>query len=211
MRCIAFSATLRHSQRIFVMQKIKYAHMICNPHSHSFVFFEKLLTCRSSANPELGSTPQSANRGTYEHHRTLPSHSQTSFASYTVPKMRSPTKAVKLIQHSLNNCRIQSTSGTGFVQRMLDQFDRLRRRNAFLEQYKRQRMFENGLEEFDDARYVPLFADCGVDPNSGFAEERHVRSFSKNTKLVRVRITYHMCVFDFLHYEYSFDYAAGWR
>lgn len=43
-----------------------------------------------------------------------------------------------------------------FVQlfkRMLDQFDRLRRRNAFLEQYKRQRMFENGLEEFDDARY----------------------------------------------------------
>lgn len=36
---------------------------------------------------------------------------------------------------------------------MLDQFDRLRRRNAFLEQYKRQRMFENGLEEFDDARY----------------------------------------------------------
>lgn len=37
---------------------------------------------------------------------------------------------------------------------MLDQFDRLRRRNAFLEQYKRQRMFENGLEEFDDARYL---------------------------------------------------------
>lgn len=36
--------------------------------------------------------------------------------------------------------------------RMLDQFDRLKRRNAFLEQYKRERMFENGLEEFDDAR-----------------------------------------------------------
>lgn len=41
--------------------------------------------------------------------------------------------------------------------RMLDQFDRLRRRNAFLEQYKRQRMFENGLEEFDDARQVVFF------------------------------------------------------
>jgi tubulin gamma len=40
---------------------------------------------------------------------------------------------------------------------MLDQFDRLRRRNAFLEQYKRQRMFENGLEEFDDARQVVFF------------------------------------------------------
>lgn len=38
--------------------------------------------------------------------------------------------------------------------RMLDQFDRLKKRNAFLEQYKKERMFENGLEEFDDARYV---------------------------------------------------------
>jgi hypothetical protein len=37
--------------------------------------------------------------------------------------------------------------------RMLDQFDRLRKRNAFLEQYKKEKMFENGLEEFDDARY----------------------------------------------------------
>jgi tubulin gamma len=36
---------------------------------------------------------------------------------------------------------------------MLDQFDRLRKRNAFLEQYKKEKMFENGLEEFDDARY----------------------------------------------------------
>jgi hypothetical protein len=37
---------------------------------------------------------------------------------------------------------------------MLDQFDRLRRRNAFMEQYKKEKMFENGLEEFDDARYA---------------------------------------------------------
>lgn len=36
--------------------------------------------------------------------------------------------------------------------RMIDQFDRLKRRNAFLEQYKKEKMFENGLEEFDDAR-----------------------------------------------------------
>lgn len=39
---------------------------------------------------------------------------------------------------------------------MIDQFDRLRKRNAFLEQYKKEKMFENGLEEFDDARYVLL-------------------------------------------------------
>ena len=35
---------------------------------------------------------------------------------------------------------------------MLDQFDRLRKRNAFLEQYKKEKMFENSLEEFDDSR-----------------------------------------------------------
>jgi tubulin gamma len=39
---------------------------------------------------------------------------------------------------------------------MLDQFDRLKRRNAFLEQYKKEKLFQNGLEEFDDARYVLL-------------------------------------------------------
>jgi tubulin gamma len=37
---------------------------------------------------------------------------------------------------------------------MLDQFDRLKKRNAFLEQYKKEKMFENGLEEFDDARHA---------------------------------------------------------
>jgi len=41
---------------------------------------------------------------------------------------------------------------------MLDQFDRLRKRNAFLEQYKKEKMFANGLEEFDDARYALTLA-----------------------------------------------------
>ncbi|KAI5983768.1 Tubulin/FtsZ, GTPase domain-containing protein [Pisolithus albus] len=44
------------------------------------------------------------------------------------------------------------TSIASLFKRMLDQFDRLRKRNAFLEQYKKEKMFENGLEEFDDAR-----------------------------------------------------------
>ncbi|KAH9997538.1 gamma tubulin [Russula vinacea] len=44
------------------------------------------------------------------------------------------------------------TSIASLFKRMLDQFDRLKKRNAFLEQYKKERMFENGLEEFDDAR-----------------------------------------------------------
>ena len=37
---------------------------------------------------------------------------------------------------------------------MIDQFDRLRRRNAFVEQYKKEKIFSDSLEEFDDARYV---------------------------------------------------------
>lgn len=39
---------------------------------------------------------------------------------------------------------------------MLDQYDRLKKRNAFMDQYKKEKMFENGLDEFDDARSVPL-------------------------------------------------------
>ncbi|KAH8829657.1 gamma tubulin [Flagelloscypha sp. PMI_526] len=44
------------------------------------------------------------------------------------------------------------TSIASLFKRMLDQFDKLKRRNAFLEQYKKERMFSDGLEEFDDAR-----------------------------------------------------------
>ncbi|KAL1746985.1 gamma tubulin [Schizophyllum fasciatum] len=44
------------------------------------------------------------------------------------------------------------TSIASLFKRMLDQFDRLRKKNAFMEQYKKEKMFENGLEEFDDAR-----------------------------------------------------------
>ncbi|THG98924.1 hypothetical protein EW026_g3343 [Hermanssonia centrifuga] len=44
------------------------------------------------------------------------------------------------------------TSIASLFKRMIDQFDRLKKRNAFMEQYKKEKMFENGLEEFDDAR-----------------------------------------------------------
>lgn len=36
------------------------------------------------------------------------------------------------------------------------QYDRLRKRNAFLEQYKREKCFEDGLGEFDEARAVVM-------------------------------------------------------
>lgn len=38
--------------------------------------------------------------------------------------------------------------------RTLDQYDRLRKRNAFLDQYRREAIFEHGLEEFDSSREV---------------------------------------------------------
>jgi len=44
------------------------------------------------------------------------------------------------------------TSIASLFKRMIDQFDRLRRRNAFMEQYKKEKVFENSLAEFDDAR-----------------------------------------------------------
>ena len=38
--------------------------------------------------------------------------------------------------------------------RILMQYDRLRKRNAFLEQYKREEPFRDGLGQFDEAREV---------------------------------------------------------
>jgi tubulin gamma len=46
------------------------------------------------------------------------------------------------------------TSISTLFKRTLDQYDRLRKRNAFLDQYKREPMFADGLEEFDASREV---------------------------------------------------------
>jgi tubulin gamma len=40
--------------------------------------------------------------------------------------------------------------------RTVQQYDQFRKRNAYVDQYKKEPMFENGLEEFDDARCDPL-------------------------------------------------------
>lgn len=44
------------------------------------------------------------------------------------------------------------TSIASLFKRMLDQYDRLRKRNAFLDQYKKTEMFADNLDEFDDSR-----------------------------------------------------------
>jgi tubulin gamma len=46
------------------------------------------------------------------------------------------------------------TSVASLFKRTCDQYDRLRKRNAFLEQYKKMDMFKDGLQEFDDCRAV---------------------------------------------------------
>lgn len=52
----------------------------------------------------------------------------------------------------MNSCSLPMARQ--LFKRMIDQFDRLRRRNAFVEQYKKEKIFQDGLEEFDDAWYV---------------------------------------------------------
>lgn len=58
---------------------------------------------------------------------------------------------------------------------MLDQFNRLITRKAFLEQYKKEKLFENGLEEFDDAKYVVslihILTSCVTSLNRATCEE----------------------------------------
>ncbi|KAL3901188.1 MAG: hypothetical protein SGCHY_000790 [Lobulomycetales sp.] len=46
------------------------------------------------------------------------------------------------------------TSISSLFKRVLVQYDRLRKRNAFLDQYKKEPMFADGLEEFDASREV---------------------------------------------------------
>ncbi|KAI9089440.1 Tubulin/FtsZ, GTPase domain-containing protein [Phlyctochytrium arcticum] len=46
------------------------------------------------------------------------------------------------------------TSIGSLFKRVCDQYDRLRKRNAFLEQYRRESTFADSLEEFDDSREV---------------------------------------------------------
>ncbi|KAI5793253.1 Tubulin/FtsZ, GTPase domain-containing protein [Geopyxis carbonaria] len=46
------------------------------------------------------------------------------------------------------------TSIATLFKRIMAQYDRLRKRNAFLDQYKKEPMFANGFEEFDDTRAV---------------------------------------------------------
>ncbi|KAJ2055578.1 gamma-tubulin [Coemansia sp. S146] len=60
-------------------------------------------------------------------------------------------------QHRVSGLMMANhTSIASLFNRTLMQYDRLRKRNAFLDQYRREPMFSDGLEEFDDARETVL-------------------------------------------------------
>lgn len=40
----------------------------------------------------------------------------------------------------------------GLFKKTLDQYDKMRKRNAYLEGYKKEEMFKHDLSEFDDAK-----------------------------------------------------------
>ncbi len=46
------------------------------------------------------------------------------------------------------------TSMAQLFGRTVSQYDKLRKRNAFIDQYRKEPMFADGLEEFDSAREV---------------------------------------------------------
>jgi len=61
------------------------------------------------------------------------------------------------IEHSNKVSGLMLANHTSMAQlfgRTVNQYDKLRKRNAFLEQYRREPMFADGLDEFDSAREV---------------------------------------------------------
>ncbi|KAE8228126.1 hypothetical protein CF326_g6953 [Tilletia indica] len=57
------------------------------------------------------------------------------------------------VSHRVSGLMLANHTGmASLFKRTLDQFDRLKKRNAFVEMYKRESMFANDLSEFDDAR-----------------------------------------------------------
>lgn len=57
--------------------------------------------------------------------------------------------------HRVSGLMLANHTGMGaLLKRTVMQFDRLRNRNAFLEGYKKEAMFRDNLDEFDDAKEV---------------------------------------------------------
>jgi len=51
------------------------------------------------------------------------------------------------------------TSTATLFERVITQYEKLRKRNAFLENYKKEPIFAHDLHEFDDSKYSIFFTD----------------------------------------------------
>jgi tubulin gamma len=88
--------------------------------------------------------------------------------------------------HKVSGLMLANHTGIrNLFQRTIQQYDRLRKRNAFLENYKREDMFADTLDEFDSAREVvmglteeymaaegPDYINWGVEPQDDGADTR---------------------------------------
>jgi tubulin gamma len=68
------------------------------------------------------------------------------------------------------------TSVATLFERVVSQYDKLRKRNAFLENYKKEPIFEKDLHEFDDSKY------------SIFQVGKWLKMLFLNIKLLKVKI-----------------------
>ena len=69
------------------------------------------------------------------------------------------------------------TSVATLFERIASQYDRMRRRNAYLEAYKKTPPFSAGLEEFDDARaaVADLIAEYREAETEAYLDPEHGR------------------------------------
>ncbi|KAH9479821.1 gamma-tubulin [Psilocybe cubensis] len=74
----------------------------------------------------------------------------TPAAPQLVPARKSPYSGSS---HKVSGLMLANhTSVASLFKKMIDQYDRLKKRNAFMDMYKKEKMFENNLDEFDRAR-----------------------------------------------------------
>lgn len=73
--------------------------------------------------------------------------------------------------------------------RTVQQYDQFRKRNAFLDQYKKEPMFENGLDEFDSARWASLTLHSPSAPKLTFAFALQGNSHGTHRRVPGVRAT----------------------
>ena len=121
-------------------------------------------------------------------------------ASIQVALARKSPYLVEKSPHKVSGFMLANhTSMAELFDRLLSQFDRIRKRNAFLDNYRKEPMFADSLDEFDSARevvqdLVDEYRACerpdyvnfgipkpnGINNNSGILEENNYYSMKND-------------------------------